>query len=263
VDVPVLEINDLSLSLGGKEILRDVSFQVHGGRHLCILGPNGAGKTSLIKCLMGIWKNWNGGIRVHGRSLSEMSQRQLARTVGYVPQADSRLFPFTVGQFILMARYPHLSPFSPTGPEDHRAVEEALQITGTSAFRERDIRTLSGGERQKVFIAGALAQGASILLLDEPTTFLDPLHEEQVLEILDRLRRHTQATILTVTHNINHAALLADHVVALEAGEVVFDGSPAGFMDNSVLEKVYGRTFTFVRHPVDGTPVVVPERIGK
>ena len=263
MDNPVLEIKDLSLVLGGKRILRDISFAVPGGQHLSIVGPNGAGKTSLLKCFMGIWKNWSGNIRIEGRSLGETPQKELARAVGYVPQADSRLFPFTVSHFVLMGRYPYLTPFSAPGPEDHRAVEEAMEITGTAIFRERDIRTLSGGERQKVFIAGALAQGARVLLLDEPTTFLDPLHEGQVQEILDRLSRRAGTTILSVTHDINHASLLADRVVALVAGEVAFDGLPSEFMDNRVLKRIYGRTFTFVPHPAGGTRVVVPERLAR
>ena len=257
---PVIEIIGLSLVLGGKRILRDVSLAVPGGQHLSIVGPNGAGKTSLVKCLMGIWKKWSGEIRIEGRSLVETPQKELARAISYVPQADSRLFPFTVRHFVLMGRYPHLNPFSAPGAEDHRAVEEAMEITGTAMFRERDIRTLSGGERQKVFIAGALAQGARVLLLDEPTTFLDPMHEGQVQEVLDRLRCRAGTTILSVTHDINQASLLADRVVALVAGEVAFDGVPSEFMDNSVLKRIYGRTFTFVPHPADGVRVVVPER---
>ena len=255
-----LEVNNLSLILGGKKVLRDISFDVPEGQYLSIVGPNGAGKTSLLKCVMGIRSEWRGEIRVGDRSLAGVPQRERARLLGYVPQADGRLFPFTVGQFVLMGRYPYLSPFSVTNPEDHRAVEEALKITGTAAFRERDVRTLSGGERQKVFIAGALAQGARILLLDEPTTFLDPLHEGQVLAVLDRLRRQSSTTVLSVTHDINHAVLFADRVLAMVAGKTVFDGPPARFMENSILKEVYGRTFTFLPHPSYGTPIVIPER---
>jgi iron complex transport system ATP-binding protein len=145
------------------------------------------------------------------------------------------------------------------GPEDHIAVRDALKITEIGLLSQRDIRTLSGGERQKVFIAGALAQGARILLLDEPTTFLDPMHESQILNILERLRCQFGTTILSITHDINHAALYADRVIALVKGEVVFDGLPSDFMDNRILEEIYERTFTFTPHPSNGKPLVVPD----
>jgi iron complex transport system ATP-binding protein len=260
---PVLDVKTLSLSIGGKEILRDVVFAVDKGQHLSIVGPNGAGKTSLLKCLMRIRTDWRGDVKVEGRSVTAMAQRDLARMVGYVPQADGRLFPYTVGQFVLMSRYPHLGPLSTAGTRDHRAVRDALEITGTGEFAERDIRTLSGGERQKVFIAGALAQGAHILLLDEPTTFLDPLHESQILDLLDRLRCDHGTTVLSVTHDINHAVLYADRVMAMVGGTVAYDGLPDGFMDNRVLERVYGRTFTLMSHPASGKPVVIPQGPGQ
>lgn len=256
---PVLEVKNLSLNIGEKMILRGISFSVHGGLHLTIVGPNGAGKTSLLKCLMRIRSDWHGDVTVQGRHITGMSQKDLARMVGYVPQADGRLVPFTVGQFVLMSRYPYLGPFSSVGRHDYQAVENALRITGMDAFSERDIRTLSGGERQKVFIAGALAQGAHILLLDEPTTFLDPLHESQVLELLDRLRCDHGTTILSVTHDVNHAALYGDRVIAMVGGEVVFDGLPGDFMDNRTLERVYGRSFLFISHPKSGKQVAIPE----
>lgn len=259
---PILEISSLSLTLGGNPILRDVTFSVPEGQYLSVVGPNGAGKSSLLKCLMGIWSNWSGIVRVRGRSSSEMTQKQLAARICYVPQADGRLFPFTVRQFVLMGRYPHHSPFTYTGADDFEIVDEALALTGTTRFAQRDIRTLSGGERQKVFIAGALAQGAEVLLLDEPTTFLDPLHAGEVQSLLHTLNRDSGVTILAVTHDINHAALYSDRVMALVDGQLVFDGLPEVFMDNVVLERIYGRSFAFVQHPVTGRPVVVPEGPG-
>jgi iron complex transport system ATP-binding protein len=212
---------------------------------------------------MRIRTDWQGDVIVEGRSVAGISQRDLARRVGYVPQADGRLFPFTVNQFVLMSRYPHLNPLSTVRARDNQAVRSALKITGTEAFTDRDIRTLSGGERQKVFIAGALAQGAHILLLDEPTTFLDPLHESQILDLLDKLRCEYGTTVLSVTHDINHAVLYADRVMAMVDGKVAFDGLPDDFMDNRILESVYGRTFTFLTHPASGKPMVIPEGPGR
>ena len=254
----VLEVERLSLSLGGKKILKDVSFQVPDGVHLCVVGPNGAGKTSLLKCLMRIHTRWTGSVRIMGLPVSGMTQKELARKIGYVPQAGERSFPFTASHFLLMSRYPNLSPFSPPSEQDRQAVREAFARTGTVEFAERDMGTLSGGERQKVFLAAVLAQGPGILLLDEPATFLDPFHEEKVLAILESLRRRSGTTIISVTHDINHAVLFADRVLALAGGRIVFQGSPAEFMTEDTLEGIFGRDFTLVPHPVTGQQVAVP-----
>ena len=254
-----MEISSLSLTIGQNPILRDVSFSVPEGQYLSIVGPNGAGKSSLLKCLMGIRSDWSGTFRVQGKPSGTMTQKQLAAQVCYVPQADGSLFPFTVRQFVLMGRYPHHSPFTFTGADDVEVVQRVLSLTGTERFAERDIRTLSGGERQKVLIAAALVQGARVLLLDEPATFLDPLHAGDVQNLLSDLNRESGVTILAVTHDINHAALYSDRVVALVEGQVAFDGSPGLFMDDAVLKRIYTRSFSFVAHPATGQPIVVPE----
>jgi iron complex transport system ATP-binding protein len=258
-NTPILEIENLSLTIGQNPILRDVNFSVPEGQYLSIVGPNGAGKSSLLKCLMGIRSDWSGAVRVKGQSSETLTQKQLAAQVCYVPQADGTQFPFTVRQFVLMGRYPHHTPFTFTGSEDGEVVQRSLSLTGTERFAERDIRTLSGGERQKVLIAAALAQGAQVLLLDEPTTFLDPLHAGDVQSLLQDLNRSSGVTILAVTHDINHAALYSDRVVALVEGQLAFDGPPERFMENEVLRSIYMRSFSFVSHPATGRPMVIPE----
>lgn len=257
--VPILEIENLSLTIGQNPILREVSFSVPEGQYLSIVGPNGAGKSSLLKCLMKIRSDWSGIVKIHDQPSRSLSQKQLASKVCYVPQADGRQFPFTVGQFVLMGRYPHHTPFTFTGAEDEEIVRRSLSMTGTERFADRDIRTLSGGERQKVLVAAALVQGAQVLLLDEPTTFLDPLHAGDVQSLLLELNRESGVTIISVTHDINHAAMFSHRVIALSEGEVVFDGPPGDFMDNGVLHRIYGRTFTLTPHPGTGRPMVVPE----
>ncbi len=193
-----------------------------------------------------------------GRPLADIPQRELARQISYVPQADSASVPFTVGQFVLMGRYPHLSPFTAIGAVDREAVAEALAVTGTGAFEDRDLRTLSGGERQRVLIAAAVAQGARVLLLDEPVTYLDPAAAAQVTALIVDLNRRGGVTLVVVTHDLNAAASIGSRALALRGGLVVFDGIPGDFLDNDVLESVYGRRFLFARHPVTGAPVVVP-----
>jgi len=255
---PAIEVRSYSFHAGGKAILREVALTVDAGQYVSVIGPNGAGKTTLVKCIDRLLPGGSGEIRVFGRPLGEYPQKELARRVGYVPQADGRLFPFTVEQFVTMARYPYFSPFASVAQEDRRAVVEALDRTGTAEFAQRQIGTLSGGERQKVFLAAALAQQPDVLLLDEPTTFLDYHHQEEIRRLLLEVNRQLGVTILSVTHDVNHAALESDTVVALREGQVVFDGPPGEVMRPETLSEIYGSRFVLVDHPAAAVPMVVP-----
>ena len=254
----VIRIDGFSFSLGRKEILRDVTFDVQRGEYLSIVGPNGAGKTTLIKCLDRIYRNGSGRIDVFDKPLADYHQKDLARLLSYVPQADGQVFPFTVEQFVLMGRYPYLNPFSSIGAEDRRAVREALEETRTDEFADRLLTTLSGGERQKVFIAAALAQEAEVLLLDEPTTFLDYHHQAEIRDLLARVNKTSGVTVVAVTHDVNRAALDSDRIVAIRDGSVVFCGRPNEIMKPAVLEAIYGTPFLLVDHPGAELPVIVP-----
>lgn len=262
-DAPLaLEIDRFSYAVGDKPILREVSFAVRQGEYLSIVGPNGAGKTTLLKCIDRLVAGGVGAIRVFGRPLRSYRQKELARRISYVPQADGRLFPYTVHEFVLMGRYPHLSALGGIGPDDRRAVSEALEQAGVAAFARRRLTTLSGGERQKVFVAAALAQGAEVLLLDEPTTFLDYRHQAEVRELLARLNREHGTTVLAVTHDVNQAALDSHRVLALCDGQVAFLGSPRELMHGERLAAIYGTEFLLVEHPGAGQPIIVPRPAG-
>jgi iron complex transport system ATP-binding protein len=255
---PVIEIRNFSFSLGAKQILRNVSFSVAEGEYLSIVGPNGAGKTTLLRCIDRILTGGSGEIRVCGRPLQGYRQRELAKLVSYVPQADGRVCSYTVEQFVLMGRYPYLSPFSAVGKADRQAVRDALQLTETLQFADRLLDTLSGGERQKVYIAAALAQGAGVMLLDEPTTFLDYRHQAEIEALLVRANRQSGVTLLAVTHDVNRAALLSDRIVALREGSVAYCGRPAGIMDPQVLQGIYGISLLLADHPRASLPMIVP-----
>jgi len=257
----VIDINDFSFSIGRKQILRNVSLSVEAGETLSIIGPNGAGKSTLLRCIVRILTGGTGSIRIHGKPLESYSQRELAKLVSYVPQADGRVLPFTVHEFALMGRYPHLSPFSSIREADERAVADALALTGMQEFRDRHLGTLSGGERQKAFIAAALCQGAGIILLDEPTTFLDPKHQDDVHRTLGRINRESGVTIVSVTHDVNTAAICSRRVMALKAGAVAYCGPSEAMMNNDILQEIYGKQFIFATHPVTGRPVVVPGEV--
>jgi len=258
---PVIEVRNFSYRFGARPVLREVSFTVREGEYLAIVGPNGAGKTTLIKCLDRLLGGGTGEIRIAGRPLRSYRRKQLARRISYVPQADGRVSAFTVEQFVLMGRYPYLSPFSAVSREDRRAVQEALESTGTAAFADRLLPTLSGGERQKVYIAAALAQGAGVLLLDEPTTFLDYRHQAEIAGLLARAKRRSGVTIVAVTHDVNQAALHSDRIVALRQGRVAFCGPPPEIMKPDVLRQIYGTSFLLVDHPGARLPVIVPPQL--
>lgn len=259
----IIRIDSFSFSYGRKQILDDVSFNVARGESLAIVGPNGAGKTTLIKCLDALLDGVAGAIKsgtieLDGRVIADYSRKQLARLVSYVPQADGHVAPFNVEQFITMARYPHLSPFSPVDGHDLDVVRETMERTDTARFAERSLESLSGGERQRVFIAAAIAQGAKIILLDEPTTFLDYRHQDEVRRLLAQTAQADDLTMISVTHDVNRAALESDRIVALCEGRVTFIGNPKEIMRPEVLQRIYGTTFIMVDHPETGLPVIVP-----
>ena len=257
----LIHIQRYSYAVNGARILEDVSLEVGAGEFLAIIGPNGAGKTTLIKCLVRIHTGGSGEMLIKGRPLASFRQKELAMMVGYVPQSDGRGLPFTVEEFMLMGRYPYLGPLSPPGKEDERAVRDALELTGTVHLAGRFLDTLSGGERQSVLIAAALAQETPILLLDEPTAFLDPRHVADIHRILRRVNRERGMTVVMVTHDINGAALLSDRIAVLKSGRVAFTGPPDTVMRNDVLEGVYDKTFLFVAHPVTGRRLIIPSEV--
>ncbi len=255
----IIDIQSFSFGIGDKEILKNVSMSVREGEYVSIVGPNGAGKTTLLKCISRIHRGGRGDITVAGKRLEQYSQKELALKVSYVPQADGRHAPFTVREFVLMGRYPYLSPFSPPRPSDRAAVEEAMAVTGTTEFSERFLGTLSGGERQKVYIAAALAQEARVLLLDEPTTFLDPRHESDIYRLLAGINRERGVTIVSVTHDINSAVLTSRNVLALKGGAVAFYGPAEDFVDEEILRNIYEKSFSLMQHPRYGRTIIAPE----
>lgn len=256
-NINAVEARGVGYRAGGSEILKGVDLVVRQGEFFSIIGPNGAGKTSLLKCVDGLVR-FTGRISVLGYPVAGTGRKELARVVSYVPQASSAVFPFTVREFVMMARYPHLSPFTSPGPEDEEAVEGALSATGTGRFSGRRMDTLSGGERQKVLLAASVAQGARVLLLDEPTTFLDPRHTGEITALLEKLNRETGVTVVFVTHDINLAVHASHRVGALKGGHFIWCGRPEGVMEENVLEELYERPFTFALNPATGRPVVVP-----
>jgi iron complex transport system ATP-binding protein len=255
----MIEVRNLQCQRNGRHILRGVSFTVEDGEFLAIIGPNGAGKTTLLKCLLQLVPGWQGEILLSGISIRTLTPRQLACRLAYVPQIPRSDTPYGVREFVLMGRYARHSPLASPGRSDRLAADRALDLAGVGDLAERTLDTLSGGERQRAYIAAALAQEAPVLLLDEPSSQLDPRHRHEVGLLLRRLQTEQALTIVLVSHDLNEASLRADRILALRDGEVAKLGPPELLMTAEELGSIFSTRFTLVAHPETGRPVALPE----
>jgi len=251
--VSAVAFDSVSVSAGGKTIVDRVSFEVERGEWVSILGPNGAGKTTLLRVLAGTI-GFRGEARLDGRGLGRLRRREVARLVALVPQTPVVPAAMTVAEYVLLGRTPHLAPLAQEGAEDRSAAARALERLDLDELSGRELGTLSGGELQRAVIARALAQAAPILLLDEPTTALDIGHQQQVLELVDRLRREEGLTVVAAMHDLTLAAQYGDRVVLVDRGRVVAEGRARDVLTSERVEALYGARVRVV----DG--VVVPVR---
>ncbi len=252
-----LEARGLCFSYGRERVIDGVSLAVSPGETLGVIGPNGSGKSTLLRVLSGVVEPESGEVRLHGRSLAEYSRRELARRIAVVPQDTVIDFPFSVTEVVLMGRSPHLGSFAFESDRDVEAAREAMARTGVSAFAQRSIHELSGGERQRVVLARALAQEASILLLDEPGAFLDIRHEVEIYDLLHDLAREGKA-IITVLHDLNLAALYCDRVALLKAGRLFRIGPPSEVITYAALTEVYETEVYVDVNDITGAVNVLP-----
>lgn len=258
----MLRVDRLHCRRGGKEILRGVSLAVGEGEFVALIGPNGAGKSTLLKQVAGVLTPPPGTVFLGGRDRASMPPREAARFTAYVPQVREPDVPFTGREIVAQARYPFLSTWRPSTEEDRRRVAEAIGLAGAAAFADRPFSTLSGGEQQKVLIAAALSQDARLLLVDEPTTFLDPAFQEEVFRLLGEVRRARRLALLVVTHEVNRALLGADRIAAMREGSIVRDGPPGEIANAAALEEIFGARFLLAPHPETGRPLIVPRKEG-
>lgn len=231
-------LTSVSAGYGGCEVLRDVSLEVKAGEAWAVLGPNGAGKTTLAKVVAGLLKPMRGDVRVGSLGVGA-SAAELARAVAWVPQQTPEGLDFTALEVVLMGRAPHLGPLGLTGEKDEQLAREALSAFDVSALAERRVSALSGGERRRVFLARALVQQAPLLVLDEPTAFLDVRHQVETLHLV-RQRVSASLGVLAVLHDVSLASRFATHVVLLAKGKVAAQGSVADVLTTARLSEVYG-----------------------
>ena len=252
----ILELRQVSLTLQGKGILHDISFGLQAGCSYTLLGPNGAGKSTLLKCLNRIHQNWEGEILIGGRSSRELSQREIARHIGFVPQQNSLSTNYRVHEFLLLSRFAQHGAWAGLDQADRAALDFAVERARISEFLDRRMNSLSGGEAQKVFIAAALVQQTPILLLDEPTTFLDPRYQNEVNQLLSELSRNEHITMLQVSHDINSASRFSDRLLLMKNGRLIKEGTPDESLNPETMNNLFETEFLFLNHP-DGRRIMI------
>jgi iron complex transport system ATP-binding protein len=253
----VIELAGITVELGGRPVVDGVDLTVSEGEWVALIGPNGAGKTTLLRAIARLVP-YRGSISLAGRRSEELERAELSRLVAVVPQEPSTPPWMTVAEYVLLGRTPHLGPLAKEGARDREAAARALARLDVLDYGARTLGTLSGGEKQRVVVARALAQEARIVLLDEPTAALDIGHQQQALELLDSLRAESGLTLLAAMHDLTLAAQYADRMVLLDGGRVVADGTPMEVLSEDAIARHYGATIDVV--PVGDRLAVVPRR---
>lgn len=248
----------LSLVAGyvGEDVLRGIDLELRGGERVALIGPNGAGKTTLLRCLAGLLRPRGGGVLLDGAPLAALDARARARRIAVVPQTFAIPFAFTVREIVALGRTAYVGPFGRLSLHDRAAIDRALADAEGAALADRPFAELSGGERQRAVLAMALAQEADVLLLDEPTVHLDPVHQRAMLARLGRIAREGVKICVAVLHDLNLAAALCDRIVVVDQGRIVADGTPTAVLTQSLIDRVFGPGLHVIADRVP--PAVIP-----
>ena len=252
-----LKVSNLHVELGGKAIIKDISIEVSLGQWVCIIGPNGAGKSSLLKALAGITPS-TGDLFIDEINLRELSHRDRACWVAYVAQDPVMPAGMRVFDYVLLGRTAHLKMLATESPKDLEIAHYVINELDLTEFIDRDVVTLSGGERQRVAIARALTQASPIVLLDEPTTALDVGYQQEVLELIDRLRKEQKIAVISTMHDLTVSGLYPDSLLLLAHGEVVESGTATQVLTAENIAKHYGANVRII--PDVSGPIVIPEK---
>jgi iron complex transport system ATP-binding protein len=253
-----LAARGLRLAYDGAPVVHDLDLTVPDGAITAIVGANACGKSTLLRGLARIMRPRGGAVTLDGADIHRLPTREVARIVGLLPQSPTAPDGIRVADLVARGRHPHQGVLRRPSPADDAAVAAALDATGTAALADRPVDALSGGQRQRVWIAMALAQDPDVLLLDEPTSFLDVAHQVDVLDLLAGLNRERGTTVVMVLHDLNLAARYSDHMVAMAAGRIVTRGSPAEVVTPETIREAFGLEARVVPDPVCGTPMMVP-----
>ena len=253
---PSINVKNLSHSFGEVLVLKNISFQVPQRDFFIIIGPNGSGKTTLMKVISGILKPQNGELKILNRSIDQYHRKALAKTIAFVPQMTFADFPFTVTEIVLMGRSPYLGILGLEQENDVEVASQAIAFTGLENLAHRKLDQLSGGEQQRVFIARAICQEPDIILLDEPTASLDLAYQVRIMDLMEKLKTEKGIAVVMVSHDVNLAAMYADHLMLLHKGQVVCQGLPDEVLTYKTLEETYGCTLLVDESPLGNFPRV-------
>lgn len=256
-----LRAEAVTLAYDGFTVATDLSIEVPDGQVTAIVGPNACGKSTLLRALSRLLRPKTGAVYLDGQMIHKLPTKQVARQLGLLPQSPIAPDGIVVADLVARGRTPHQSLFQQWSHDDEAAVEGALEATGTAEFAQRCVDELSGGQRQRVWIAMALAQDTELLLLDEPTTFLDITHQIEVLDLVAHLNRDRGRTIVVVLHDLNLACRYAHHIVAMRAGQIVTQGRPVDVITADTVRDVFGLESMVIDDPVSHTPLVVPRGV--
>ncbi|MGW1657238.1 ABC transporter ATP-binding protein [Streptomyces atratus] len=253
-----LTADSVTLGYDQRVIAENLSVEIPDNSFTVIVGPNACGKSTLLRALSRMLKPNSGRVLLDGRTIHGMPAKKVAKTLGLLPQSSIAPDGITVADLVGRGRYPHQGLLRQWSPDDERIVEESMAATGVDALADRYVDELSGGQRQRVWIAMALAQQTPLLLLDEPTTYLDIQHQIDVLDLCAELHETQGRTLVAVLHDLNHAARYATHLIAMREGEVIAEGTPGQVVTAELVERVFGLRCQVIDDPETGTPLVVP-----
>jgi len=249
---------DLALSYDQRQVSVDLAVDIPDGAITVIIGPNACGKSTLLRALARLLKPQAGQVYLHGDDIRSLAPKEMARGLGLLPQSSKAPFGISVSDLVSRGRFPHQHMLRQWSAEDEAALARALTATGITDLAHRSVDELSGGQRQRVWIAMVLAQNTPVMLLDEPTTFLDIAHQLEVLHLCQRLNREEGKTMVLVLHDLNQAARFADHLIVMKDGAIAAAGEPAGVLNEHLLEAVFGLRAQVMPDPVFTTPMVIP-----
>jgi iron complex transport system ATP-binding protein len=255
--MPILKVTDLTLGYQNAVIIKKLNLQLEKGTILSIIGPNGSGKSTVLRAISRNLKPWGGFIYLNGRDMQRLSSKGVARQMATLPQTPRAPGDLTVRELVGYGRFPYQKWWRKNRTEDALIVKQALQETAMTALADRPVQTLSGGELQRAWLAMALAQKPQILLLDEPTTYLDICHQLAIMQLIAALNREYRITVIMVLHDINHAAKYSHQIVVLKQGELFASGAPAEVITQKMLEAVFG-VIADIWLDADGVPVCRP-----
>lgn len=253
-----LRAESLSIGYGSRIAVESLDLDVLDGTVTAVIGPNGCGKSTLLRALGRLMRPRCGSVLLDGRRIDQMSTREVAKLLGVLPQAPMAPEGLTVADLVARGRHPHQAWYRQWSRDDERVVAEALSWTGIADLADRPVDELSGGQRQRAWLAMTLAQGTDLLLLDEPTTYLDLAHQIDVLDLIDRLHHEAGRTVVMVLHDLNLAARYAHNLVAMRDGRIVASGPPQHVLTEELLCRVFELDARLIADPVTGTPLVVP-----